>query len=191
MTVTRTLTAEELLRLPDDGWRYELVRGELRKMAPAGSEHGDLAMRVGWRMAQHVETHRLGKVFAAETGFHLDMDPDTVRAPDVAFVSRQRADAVGRVTGYWPGAPDLAVEVISPSDTYAEVDEKVLDWLNGGARMVVVVNPRTERVMVYRSPTDVTILSSGDALDGQDVVPGWSLPLADLFAKPATETAES
>ncbi|HLF04933.1 MAG TPA: Uma2 family endonuclease [Dehalococcoidia bacterium] len=191
MTVTRTFTAEDLLRLPDDGWRYELVRGELRKMAPAGSEHGELAMEVGSQLAQYVKAHRLGRVFAAETGFYIASNPDTVRAPDVAFVSQPRAEAIGRVTGYWPGAPDLAVEVISPSDTYAEVDEKVVDWLNGGARMVVVVNPRTERVMVYRSPTDVTILSSGDTLDGQDVVPGWSLALADLFARPATETAES
>ena len=191
MTAIRTFTAEDLLRLPDDGWRYELVRGELRKMAPAGSEHGELAMEVGSQLAHYVKAHRLGRVFAAETGFRISSNPDTVRAPDAAFVSRLRAQAIGRVTGYWPGAPDLAVEVVSPSDTYGDVDEKVLDWLAGGARMVVVINPRTKRVAVHRSPTDVTILGDQDVLDGLDVVPGWTLALADLFAGPIAESAES
>jgi Uma2 family endonuclease len=109
----------------------------------------------------------------------------------VAFVSRQRVQQAGRVTGYWPGAPDLAVEVISPSDTYTEVEAKVLDWLRGGARMVVVVNPRARRANVYRSETDVTILSQGDTLDGDDVVPGWSLSLADLFAEPDAQATGS
>jgi Uma2 family endonuclease len=191
MVTVRVHTADDLLRLPDDGWRYELVRGELRKMAPAGSEHGELAMEVGSQLAHYVKLHRLGRVFAAETGFRLSSNPDTVRAPDAAFVSRPRAQAIGRVTGYWPGAPDLVVEVVSPTDTYAEVDEKVLDWLAGGARMVVVVNPRTSRVAVYRSPTHVTLLGDSDVLDGQDVVPGWRLDLADLFTGPSSEPAES
>ena len=167
--------------MPDDGFRYELVKGELRKMAPAGSEHGDLAMRVGWRLAQYVETHRLGKAFAAETGFHLFWNPDTVRAPDVAFVSQQRIEEVGPVTGYWPGAPDMAVEVISPGDTYTEVQDKVLTWLDAGTRMVVVINPRRRTVTVYRSRSDITILTEEDTLDGQDVVPGWAVPIKELF----------
>ncbi|MSQ06657.1 MAG: Uma2 family endonuclease [Dehalococcoidia bacterium] len=192
MVSVRVFTADDLLRLPDDGWRYELVRGGLRKMAPAGKHHGVLAVRVTWRLAQYVEAHSLGDVCAAETGFRLSSAPDTVLAPDVAFISRQRLSEVGReVEGYWPGAPDLVVEVISPSDTYTEVDTKVLKWLAGGARMVVVINPRTKRVAVYRSPTDVTILGDRDVLDGQDVVPGWTMALADLFAGPASESAES
>lgn len=178
---TQKITAEDLLRLPDDSFRYELVKGELIKMAPAGDEHGDLAMEVGGHIWQHVKTHKLGKVYAAETGFQISSNPDTVRAPDVAFVSQQRIDEVGPVRGYRPGAPDLAIEVISPNDTYTEVQDKVLTWLEAGARMVVVLNPRRRTVTVYRSRTDIIVLTEEDMLDGQDVVPGWTLPIKDLF----------
>jgi len=183
MTTTgQKITAEELLRLPDDGFRYELVTGALRKMPPAGSEHGNLAMEVGGQLWQHVKTHRLGKVFTAEPGFHLASNPDTVRAPDVAFVSQERIEEVGLVRGYWPGAPDLAIEVISPNDTYTEVEEKVFAWLDAGTRMVVVVNPRQQTVTVYRSRTEIANLTETDTLEGQNVVPGWTLPVKDLFA---------
>src|SRR5688572_16805868 len=103
--VRRQSTAEELLRVPDDGFRYELVRGELRRMTPAGNVHGRVAMNAAWPLAQYVKAHDLGTVYAAETGFILARDPDTVRAPDAAFVSRARLEAVGEVEGYWPGAP--------------------------------------------------------------------------------------
>ena len=181
MTTAAKVTAEELLHLPDDGFHYELVRGELIKMAPAGSEHGKLAMEFGWRLAQYVRTHQLGNVYAAETGFHLASNPDTVRAPDAAFVSQSRVEEAGVVTGYWPGAPDLAVEVISPSDTYSQVQDKALHWLNAGTRMVVVVDPGQQTVTVYRSLTDIVLLTTGDELDGKDVVPGWVLPVDELF----------
>src|SRR5437588_276272 len=128
-TTTRAITAAELLRMPGDGLRYEPVEGELRQMPPAGSEHGDIAVLLTLSLGQHVRTHRLGKVYAAVTGFWMARDPDTVRAPDVAFVRRERVEAAGRVTGYWPGAPDLAAEVVSPGDSYTEVEEKVLAWL--------------------------------------------------------------
>ncbi len=179
----QTVTAEELLRMPDDGFRYELVRGELRKMAPAGEEHGTLSMEIGASLFQHVKARQLGRVYAAETGSQLASDPDTVRAPDVAFVSQQRIEEVGPVRGYWPGAPDLAIEVISPGDTYTEVMDKVLTWLEAGTRMVVVLNPRRKTVTVYRSSTDITVLTEEDTFDGQDVVPGWTLRVADLFVK--------
>jgi Uma2 family endonuclease len=120
-------------------------------------------------------------VFGAETGFLLETDPDTVRAPDGAFVSRERAQTVGRVTGYWPGAPDLAIEVISPNDLYTEVEEKVAIWLAHGTRMVIVVNPRRRTIAVHRSPTEVRHLTADAVLDGEDVVPGWSVPVKDLF----------
>ena len=181
MTTTQKVTAEELLQMADDGFRYELLKGELFQMPPAGFEHGDLAMRVGWRLAQYVESRDLGKVGAAETGFQLASNPDTVRAPDVSFVSQRRVEGAGEVRGYWPGAPDLAVEVISPSDRYTEVQAKVLDWLDAGSLMVVVVNPRRRTVTVYRSLSDIVILTENDILDGRDVVPGWTLPLEQLF----------
>ena len=182
MTTTQTITADELLQRPDDGFRYELVKGELVKTAPAGREHGKLAMRIGWRLAQHVEANNLGEVLAAETGFKLASDPDTVRAPDAAFVRRERVAEAGDARGFWSGAPDLAVEVVSPGDTYSEVEDKVLDWLDAGTLMVVVVNPRQRTVTLYRSRADIVILTQSDILDGKDVVPGWSLPVADLFA---------
>ena len=181
MTTAQIVTAEELLQMPDDGFRYELVKGELKQMAPAGSEHGDLAMRIGWRLAQHVEEHKLGKAFAAETGFRLTSNPDTIRAPDLAFVSENRIAEAGEVIGFWPGGPDLAVEVVSPGDTYNEIEDKVLDWLDAGTRMVVVVNPRQRTVTLYRSRADIVILTQDDILDGNDVVPGWSLPVAEIF----------
>lgn len=182
MTTVQIFTAEELLNMPDDGFRYELVKGELITMAPAGHRHGVLAMGIGWRLAQHVATHSLGQVCAAETGFRIASNPDTVRAPDVAFISQSRLGEAGLVEGHWPGAPDLAVEVISPGDTYAEVENKVLDWLHAGTLMVVLVNPRQESVTVYRSLEEIVILMGNDILDGKDVVPGWTLAIQDLFA---------
>ncbi len=182
ITKRRITTAEELLDMPDDGFRYELVRGELRKMAPAGGEHGWISSDIDSSLNPHVKANNLGKVYAAETGFFLGTNPDHVRAPDVAFVRRERVDAIGRTTGYWPESPDLAIEVISPNDRYTEVDEKVADWLTAGTRMVVVVNPRNRSVKVHRSPTDVVTLTIEDTLDGGAVVPGWRMPVADIFA---------
>ena len=183
MTIVEHIaTAADLERLPDDGFRYELVCGEVRKMTPAGNEHGKIAMRVAWRLAQHVEANRLGSVYAAETGFRLASAPDTVRAPDAAFVCQRRLDAVGAVAGYWPGAPDLAVEVVSPGDRYGEVAEKVAAWLAAGTRMVVVVEPRQRTVAVHCISGTVDVLREGDVLEGGAVVPGWKVPVAALFA---------
>jgi Uma2 family endonuclease len=124
----------------------------------------------------------MGTVTTAETGFRLASDPDTVRAPDTAFITRERVEAAGDVKGYWPGAPDLVVEVISPNDLYTEVEEKVADWLQAGTRMVIVVNPRRRSVKVHRSANEVQVLGENDVLDGTDVVPGWTLPVRDIFA---------
>ena len=182
MTISKLVTAEELLHMPDDGWRYELLEGRLVKMAPAGRVHGKYAMRLGWRMAQHVEAHQLGEVSAAETGFILATDPDTVRAPDAAFVSRERIEGVEEGPGYWPIAPDLAVEVISPNDTYTEVESKVFQWLDAGTRAVVVVDSRRKSATVYCSRSDITVLMGDDVLEVEDIIPGWRLPLGELFA---------
>ena len=180
-TTNDRMTADELLRLPDDGQRHELVAGDLRTMAPSGGEHGWIVVRVTVPLGQYVDANKLGLVFGAETGFLLARDPDTVRAADVAFVRRERVLAAGGVKGYWPGAPDLAVEVISPHDLYAEVDEKVADWLVRGTLMVLVVNPRRRVVVVHRPNQAVRVLAESDVLDGEDVVPGWKLPIRDIF----------
>jgi len=161
-TKTSAVTADELLRMPNDGARYELVRGEVTRMAPAGQRHGRIAMNIATSLNGSVRAQRLGVGYAAETGFLLATTPDTVRAPDVAFVSRERLARQAEVEGYWPGAPDLVVEVISPADRYADVEDKVFDWLDAGVRLVVVVNPRKQVVTLYRSFTQIAVLGLGE-----------------------------
>ena len=179
-TKQRITTAEELFSMPDDGYRYELVRGELRKMAPSGSEHGDKSADIHGSLHPYVRANNLGRTRIAEPGFILERDPDSVRAPDIAFVRRERIEAIGKTTRFWPEASDLAIEVISPNDRYSEVNEKVADYLAAGTRMVVVVNPRNRTVNVH-TPDGAVTLKLGDTLDGGDVVPGWQMPLTDIF----------
>ncbi len=182
MNPTQTLlTADELLALPDDGFRHELIRGELQSMTPAGSEHGVIAMRLAGRVFSFVESRQLGEVFTAETGFKLASNPDTVRAPDLAFVRRERIPEGGIPKGFWPGAPDLAAEVVSPGDTYEEVEEKVAELLHAGAELVWVVNPRRHTVAVHARGEAVRILAATDLLPGGAVLPGFTCAVADLF----------
>lgn len=141
-----------------------------------------ITAELGWLLGGHVRAQRLGKVYAAGTGFLIATNPDTVRAPDVSFVRQERL-ITPPPPGYWPYAPDLVAEVISPEDSYLEVDEKVRQWLAAGTRMVLVVNPRRRTVTVHCSPTDVTILTEADQIEGRDVVPGWVLPVRALFSR--------
>lgn len=180
-TATDLLTADDLLKKPQDGYRYELAKGELIKEPPAGNIHGKRTMRLGWRLASHVEANDLGVVFAAETGFKLAADPDTVRALDVAFITKARIEEAGEFEGFWPGAPDLAVEVISPGDSYSEVNEKAKEYLKAGARGVWVVDARRRTITIYRSLTDIRILTEDDALEGGDIITGFSCPVAEVF----------
>ena len=184
------LTADQLLRLPGDDRRLELVEGELREMPPAGAEHGTVAFHIAALLQRHIEAHDAGRGFAAETGFLLARDPDTVRAPDAAFVRRERADRFGRVLGYWPGPPDLAVEVVSPGDAYSQLHDKALAWLAAGAQVVLVADPATRRVTVYRSPADVTVRAGDEPVDCSDILPGFALPASELFP-PRRATADS
>jgi Uma2 family endonuclease len=177
----RPVTAEALLAMPDDGLRLELVEGAVLASALRGEERGVVAADVLVSLGSHVRTRSLGAVYAA-AGFWITTDPDTVMAPDVAFVSRERIEqaAIGRE--YRTCAPDLAVEVVSPGDSFAKVEAKVARWLGTGCRMVVVVNPERRAATIYRSNDDIVLLGEGDVLDGGDVVPGWTLPLRELFA---------
>lgn len=174
---TRVHTADELLRMPDDGFRYELVQGELIRMSPAGTEHGQIGLNIAVHLATYVRAHRLGMTLSSDTGFILARNPDTVRAPDLAFV---RAERVVKTTHYFPGPPDLAVEVISPTDLYSEVDAKTREYLEAGTRAVVIVNPRTRTVRVHRH-SGVTEVTS--VLEVDDVVPGWKMSIEELFAE--------
>ncbi len=180
-TTLQRSTASELFEMPDDGFRYELVKGELRKMSPSGSEHGATVINISVLLAQYVRSRKLGVCFGAETGFKIASDPDTVRAPDVAFIRRERIPESGIPKKFWPGAPDLAVEVLSPGDTRREVAEKVEDWLEAGARAVWVINPKRRGVSVYRPMTGVMLLSEGEELDGGDVVPGFRCKVSEIF----------
>jgi Uma2 family endonuclease len=177
----RLMTADELMHLPDDGQRHELVRGELRTMPPGGWEHGFESIKVAASLAPHVIRNKLGGVAGADTGFWLTRAPDTVRAPDLAFVRRERLPEGPARRGYFDGAPDLAVEVISPNDRYSEVDEKIGEYLAHGTRMVLVVDPRRRTVTVHRPGQPVRVLGADDMLDGEDVVPGWTMPVRDIF----------
>ena len=180
-TTTKLMTADELLRLPRGRFRYELVKGELRTMSPGGSEHGAIIMNLSLPLAQHVKANRLGVAFGAETGFKIASNPDTVIAPDIAFIGRTRIPATGLPKAYWPGAPDLAVEVMSPGDTIKEVEEKTAKWFAAGGRAVWVINPKKRSVTLYRSMTDMTVLSEHDDIDGQSVVPGFRCRVAEIF----------
>jgi len=181
MSTTTRVTADQLLQMPDDGYCYELVAGELRKTTPAGWRHGTVAGHLHTLLGAHVSERSLGKVLGAEPGFLLARDPDTVRVPDIAFLHKDRFEGEPPEEAFWPGAPDLAVEVVSPGDTTGEVDEKVRSWLDAGAKMVWVVNPQWRSVTVYRSATDIKTLTENDELDGEDVVPGFRCRVSEIF----------
>lgn len=178
---TKLMTADELLMLPDDGKRYELIEGVLNEMSPPGTAHGLTAMRAGAILFNFVHQRDLGEVFAAETGFILSTNPDTVRAPDAALVAAERLPTGDLPAGYLRLAPDLVVEVVSPSDTASELQSKVGTWLDAGCRLVWVVNPATRSITIYRSREDVRMLGERDVLDGNPVFDGFSAQVRNLF----------
>lgn len=177
------LTLDEFERLPDDEWRTELVRGRVVREPPAGMNHGRLACRLAYLITRFVDRHALGEVYGSETGFVLFEDPPTVRAPDAAFVSTARLPRPEDSIGFGHLAPDLAVEVVSPSNTAAEIIDKAADYLDAGTRLVWVVEPSRRCITVYRSRNEIRLLQEGDALDGYDVLPGFSVPVAEIFGR--------
>ena len=141
-------------------------------------------MDLGYLIKHHAKTHDLGVVTAAETGFILHTNPDgrdTVRAPDVGFISKARIPEEGLPEGYFQGAPDLAVEVVSPGDSHQDVEQKVLDYLDAGTKLIWIVQPRMRTITVYRSLKDVRILTENDTLDGNDVLPGFNIAVKEIF----------
>jgi len=150
-------------------------------MAPAGGGHGEVAHRVGLLLGTHVRAKRLGKVVAAETGFIIARHPDTVRAPDVAFIAKARITPGGLPDNFIPFAPDIAVEVLSPSDLQLDVEEKIAQWLNAGTALVWVVNGRSKTVTVHQSGRDPRVLRANDVLDGAEACPGFAVKVSELF----------
>jgi Uma2 family endonuclease len=178
MSETRLVTAEELLAMGEG--RRELIAGRVVEMNPAGHRHGVVAVNIAAALRLFVGKSDRGLVAAAETGFRLARNPDFVRAPDASFVAAARLSGVD-TTGYLPFAPDLAVEVVSPGDTFREVEEKARMWLAHGSRLVWVADPDQRLVFVYRPDGSRAVLGEGDTLGGDDVLPGLALPVADCF----------
>ena len=175
----QSLTADELLDMPNLG-RCELVRGELIMMSPAGFPHGEIAIRIGRYLDAFVDEHGLGSVAAAETGFILARDPDTVRAPDVAFVRGNRLPHESEA-GFFDGAPDLAVEVLSPGDRSGDVRAKTEEWLEAGCLVVWIVDPKNRTITVHRSGWPEEFLSMTETLTADEILPGFQLPVAKVF----------
>lgn len=181
MVETKTLmTADDLWRLQDSEQRYELVEGELIEVTPPGGVHGRIARRLSARLGDYADLHGLGETLV-ETGFCLERRPDTVRGPDVSFLSAEQVPAGGLPEGFIEGAPDLAVEIVSPNDSAAYLEEKVQDYLSHGTHLVWVIYPQTRTVIVHRPDGSAQMLGVDDELSGEDVVPGFTLQIGDLF----------
>jgi len=178
----RPWTADDLLALADAEEHYELVRGDLMVMSPASPTQGRYAARLVGALISYLEEHEQGEVYTAEPGFQLRTEPEQiVRAPDVAFLHRDKIPPPEQQTGFWPVAPDLVIEIISPSETSQMVQEKVQDYLKAGTRLIWLVYPNTKTVVEYRSFAQIRHLMLGNELEGGEVLPGFSYPLSRLF----------
>ena len=182
------MTAEELMELPHgEGLRYELINGELITMPSTGLPHGRVTLRLSAPLGQFIWDNDLGEGFAAETGYKLTSNPDTVLAPDFSFVSKQRMEGLGETTSFFPIPPDLAVEVLSPSDRPSKVKTKTLRYLGYGVKQVWIVNPKDRTVTVHRSATDSETFSGDDYLEAPDLFPGFRLSLDKIFSTSVQE----
>jgi Uma2 family endonuclease len=182
-TTDHLLTIEEFERLPEeDAFRVELVRGRLVREPRPAALHGWVQLHLGSMLLNHVERHRRGEVFS-DIGVILSTEPATVRGPDLAFVSSERLPSGPPKRGFLAFAPDLCVEIVSPSNTSAGIHEKVLEYLEAGTRLVWVVHPEARTVTEYRSPSEIRILAVTDELDGGGVLPGFRTPVVTLFPR--------
>jgi len=182
MGALRAMTAQELLEYSHEPYRTELLAGRLVEMEPADALHGLVAARIGQLLANHVRAHGLGEVFGAETGFHLVSGPDTVRAPDASFVSRERVAEIGIPNEFWPGPPDVAFEVTSPGDRRGSTTTTAWAPACSHERVLLSTSPRRRTAVVHRAGGSSPMLSAGEPLDLDDVLPGFSPPVHDLFA---------
>ena len=188
-TEAKLLTAADLLRLDGEGVRGELIRGVLCETMPTGIEHGRIVMDLAYELNAFIKPRRLGAVVGSDSGVWLERDPDTVREPDIAFFPAEKMPLDARITGYAEVAPDLVVEVASPSDSRREMHDKAHMWLNHGVRLVWVVQPETRTVDVYRPDREIATLGEQDALDGLDVLPGFTCEVRAVFGPlPADES---
>ena len=180
-TRTALLTAEDLLRLDSEGVRGELIRGVLHETTPTGQQHGWMVMKLGALLMHFILPRALGTLVGSDSGVLLERDPDTVREPDIAFTSAERLPINADIDGYSEVAPDLVVEVVSPSDQPRAVADKAAMWLSHGVRLVWVVRPANRTIEVHRPAADMRMLSESDMLDGLDVLPGFTCPISAVF----------
>ena len=185
-TSSQIITAEELFRMPSGTHRYELVRGELHTMSPTGGEHGEVVVELTLLVAAFIKRNRLGKTLGAETGFLLERNPDTVLAPDFAFVARDRVPAGGIPRKFVPFPPDLAVEVLSPDDSAPKAKAKAEAWLSHGAGEVWLVDPKKRTVLIHRPAASPLVLTENDSLTS-DLIPGFSCGVNEVFPPAATK----
>ena len=177
----KLLTAEDLLRLNSQGVKGELIRGVLQETVSVGKVHARIAIRIGGEFDRYVRRHRLGQVGGSDGGVFIERDPDTVREPDVYFVSAERLPLDDHSDGYLEVVPELVVEIVSPNDSELDVREKIAMWLNSGVSMALEVRPATRSILVHRPDVPAVTLTGDDVLDGGDVLPGFALPLSEIF----------
>ena len=175
------LTAADLLSLHANGIRGELIRGVISETLPASGEHGEIVVYLGWALQTFIKPRRLGRITGSDAGVLLERSPDTVREPDIAFFSADKIPPGVRVRGYYQVPPDLAVEIASPSDATAALNDKALMWLRYGARLAWTLHPDARRVDIHTPDGKVRSLSDGDILDGGNVLPGFACPITDIF----------
>jgi Uma2 family endonuclease len=181
MVMTKLATADDLAALPDDGvHRFELIRGEIREVPPAGGDHGRIAGRT-LKPLVALQDAGIGELLVADTGYFLEYEPDTVLAPDAAFMLREDLPPLGVEKGFVRSIPALVIEVVSPSESMREVLEKVDIYRRAGVRLIWVAFPKSKTVLVDGAGRERQTLGIGDVLDGGDVLPGLRLAVADIF----------
>ena len=180
-TKPKLMTAEELLLMLDDDMKRELIRGVLTEDMPPGYEHGVVEFRIGRLLGNFVEDNDFGEILGGDSGFVLERGPDTVRGPDVAWVAPGRIE--GRVVGFAELAPDLVVEVKSPSNSNREMADRAMMWLSHGTRMALVADPVPVTLAVYRPGEPPQVLGEFDTFDGDDVLPGFTAPVWSFFRR--------
>jgi Uma2 family endonuclease len=181
-TTEKLLTAEEFEALPDDGKRYELIDGELREMAPAVNWHGEVESNLVIRLGGHVQAHGLGRVSCGEVLYIVRRDPDRVRAADIAFIRQERVPSLEARQHIMEVIPDLVVEILSKSDTIAEISDKIDDWLGTGVQLLWIVDPFRRTVTIYQPGCDPTLLGEHATLEGDSILPGFRCAVAEMFA---------
>src|SRR5438105_13809351 len=181
-TTEKLLTAEEFFCLPDKGMRQELIDGKVIEMPPPGQQHGGTSGDIAGHLWSFITPRRLGRVLTNDAGVILRRGPDTVLGPDVCFIAAERLPGGRLPVGYGEIVPDLIVEVVSPGTRRAAVQRKTRLWLEAGARLVWTLYPRTRSVVISQPGLPERTLQAGDVLTGEPVLPGFSVPVADLFA---------